>query len=123
MDRKFGLAELTKLTEEVKIGKGDIKTVKVVLAVTGVPNTVVTEAQELITGCHTRCKGLEDSVAKTVTEDAKDEAKTKATINAIKATRQNTKETNARKVTQATRQSVTENTEIARLEKILKNFA
>ncbi len=123
MDRKFGLAEFGKLADEINVGKGDIRTIKVVLAVTGVPNTVVPEVQELIAGVTAKAKALETDVTKILEEDAKDEVKTKATINQIKATRQATKETNARKVAQATRQTSTENAERVRLEKILKKFA
>ena len=45
---KFGIREFEKLSEEVKIGKSDVKTVQIVLTIVGVPNTVVVEAENLI---------------------------------------------------------------------------
>ena len=56
MEVKFGLSEFEALEKEIPIRKGTAKTIKLILAVTKVPNTVLEEGNKLIALAQTRLK-------------------------------------------------------------------
>jgi hypothetical protein len=121
--QKFGLVELEKLTQELRCGNTEIRTVKVVLAVTGIPNTIAQEAQDVINRRKADCDTLQKTVANTLVADKKHEEETKRNIAQIKRARQTAKESHANTVTAALHQHTAHTSEIATLEKILAKFA
>ena len=123
MISKFGLEELQKLADEVSVGGNEVQTVKVVLAITGIPNTVVSEAQEVITSYTSKIKTLESDSANVRTADAKDEDETHIAIETAKNQRRLHKSTNSDELHMLRISRKTTAHDITRLEKILKKFA
>ncbi len=123
MIEKFGLEELSKLAEEVSVGGNEVQTVKVVLAITGIPNTVVVEAQEIISESNDRIKTLESDSANVRTADAQDENDTHIAIEKAKKVRILHKNTHSDKLSTLRRSRKDTAHDIARLERILKKFA
>ncbi len=123
MIEKFGLEELSKLADEVSVGGNEVQTVKVVLAITGIPNTVVAEAQEIIAESNSKIKTLESDSANVRTADAQDEEATHITIENAKSLRKRHKSTNSDELHTLRGNRKTTAQDITRLEKILKKFA
>ncbi len=120
---KFGLQELGKLTEEVKVKKNDIKTVKVVLAVTGIENTVAKEAQTILDRC---CQGSEecDCTIKAIqAEDKLSEQSTNDAIAKLHQERRDTAEANMGRIIAHNQNRARLDGERKRVEKILKLFS
>ncbi len=120
---KFGLEELSKLAKEVSIGGNEVQTVKVVLAITGIPNTVVSEAKEVISSFGDKIKTLESDSANVRTADARDEDETHIAIEQAKSLRKLHRSTNSDELHMLRISRKTTVYDIARLEKILKKFA
>lgn len=120
---KFGLAELEKYEAEVGFKKGDVRTIKGVCAIVDLPVTVVPEAKDMIATVNKDVIDAQNTIVKIEIDEAKAEQALKDNIAKMKNEREITKATNKMEV--KTQKSVqgTFNSEVARLEKLLKNFS
>jgi len=121
--KKFGLAELERYTSEIGFKNGDVRTIKGVLAIVGIPNVVIDEAQEAIATVNRKLGGLINLKAAIEKSDAEDEAKTKEEILKLQSDRQDRKKANKAQIAEASTGTKVESGEIKRLEAILKKFS
>jgi len=94
-----------------------------VCAIVDLPLTVVPEVQEVIAACNKDIVASERQIAKIRTEDAKSDEETKQGIARLKAERESTKRKNEQAITTSKVSTGNSNGEIARLQKLLKNFS
>jgi len=120
---KFGLKELERYEAKVGFKKSDVWTIKGVCAIVDLPLTVVPEVQEVIAACNKDIVASERQIAKIRTEDAKSDEETKQGIARLKAERESTKRKNEQAITTSKVSTGNSNGEIARLQKLLKNFS
>ena len=120
---KFGLAELERYDMKVGFKKSDVRTIKGVCAIVDLPLTVVPEGQEVIATYNKDIIASEKRIAKIRTEDAQNDEEAKQGIARLKAERDSTKRRNAQAITARTIETGNSNGEIARLQKLLKNFS
>lgn len=120
---KFGLKELERYEAEVGFKKSDVRTIKGVCAIVDLPLTVVPEGQEAIAALNKDVVASERQVAKIKTEDARNDEETKQGIARLKAEREATKRKNEQAINVSKVTAGTTNSEVARLEKLLKKFS
>ncbi len=120
---KFGLAELERYETEVGFKKSDVRTIKGVCAIVDLPVTVVPEVQEIIAACNKDIILTEKRVVKIKAEDNQNDEDTKRDIERLKDARVATKGKNKQAVAVAKSEAGNSNGEVARLEKLLKNFS
>jgi len=120
---KFGLVELERYQDEVGFKNGDVRTIKGVLAIVGITNAVVEEAENAIKVAKDAISKVIWTKEKLVVEDATDEFETKESIARIKADRGTRKSTNKLAIAKASTVKTIEDNDIKRLTDILKKFS
>ena len=120
---KFGLAELERYEAKVGFKKSDVRTIRGVCAIVDLPLTVVPEAEKIIAACNKDIVHSEERVAKIKAEDTKDDEGTKANFVRLKDERKYRKDRNEQSITASKVEASGTAGEIARLQKLLKNFS
>jgi len=120
---KFGLKELERYEAKVGFKKSDVRTIKGVCVIVDLPLTVVPEVSEVIAACNKDVIASEKQIAKIKTDDARNNEETKQGISRLKAERESTKRKNEQAITTSKVSTGNSNGEIARLQKLLKNFS
>jgi len=120
---KFGLSELERYEAEVGFKKSDVRTIKGVCAIVDLPLTVVPEVQEIIAARNSDIVSSEKQIALIKDDDAREEEETKNEIARLKSYREVTKNKNKQAISDSKDASCNYDAEIARLNKLLKNFS
>lgn len=120
---KFGLAELEKYEAEVGFKKGDVRTIKGVCAIVDLPVTVVPEVKDVIATINKDVIEAQSKITKIETAEAKAEQVLKDNIAKMKAERETEKAKSKRTIESTKTETKTSNSEVTRLEKLLKNFS
>lgn len=120
---KFGLAELERYAYEVGFKNGDVRTIKGVLAIVGIPNSVIYEAQNAIAVASEKIGGLFRLKETLIKADVEDEAKTKNQVQKLQSERNVRKNVTKAQITNTATGNKAETSEIKRLENILKKFS
>lgn len=123
MASKFGLEELEQLQAQMKVGRKEAKTIKLIGAVTGLPIAVVSDVKEAITSARSAVEGLLHGVEVIEEQDKRDEADTNETVKQLRVARSDRKEGNRRERERMTYERGDNENRVKRLEGILKNFA
>lgn len=121
--KKFGLAELDKYETQVGFKKSDVRTIKGVCAIVDLPMTVVPEAKEVISTLNGDVVAAQNKIAEIETAEAKAEQALKESIAKMKSDRETAKATNKLEINTQKKVQGSFNSEVARLEKLLKNFS
>lgn len=121
--KKFGLDELERYTDEVGFKNGDVRTIKGVLAIVGIPNSVVAEARDAIASADVKIAELQALKTTLEGEDAEDEAKTKGEVARLQADRKARRDDYRVRISAASDNVKPQNSEIKKLETILKKFS
>ena len=123
MIKKFGLVELERYTNEIGFKKGDVRTIKGVLAVVDIPNVIAEEAKEAIAKAKSAIQGLAADVSNLVKLDTEDEAKTKSQVANIQVTRTSRKAVNKAEIANLNVKTSKQFSGITKLENVLKKFS
>ena len=121
--QKFGLKELEDYINSVGFKKGDVRTIKGVLSICNIPNTV---CKEITAACETYLKSIENNrnfVARVAQDEEKAEVTLKETIASLKTVRENQKSEAQAKVMGALVEVNDLTKSIGRLENLLKKFS
>ena len=121
--KKFGLKELESYVDTVGVKRGDVRTIKGVLSIVGIPNTIVSEAESVIGECVSKVEDTNKSIQKIATYEAVADSELKRTISNLKDGRKNEKDSNQVKVIDAVMEVDSIKSEISRLKKLLKKFS
>lgn len=123
MIAKFGLTEFERYISEVGFKKGDVRTIRGILAIVGVPNKIVQEAQTCISVCKETIGKLGAEAVEVKDIDARDEANTQVEINVLKEDRKLRRGDNNNIISAAKAHTNFQNSDVKRLENILKKFS
>lgn len=120
---KFGLNELERFVDEVGFKRSDVRTIRGVCAIVDLPVTVVSEVQEAITHHHEDNTTAESQITTIKADDARNDEDTRESIARLRASRDSSKTQNERAVV-AKRHAIGQtDRDVARLQKLLKNFS
>ncbi len=120
---KFGLAELEKYDSQVGFKKSDVRTIKGVCAIVDLPLTVVPEVKEVISTLNSNVIASQDKIVQIETAEAEAEKSLKETIAKMKSDRETAKATSKLEIETQKKVTGNFNDEVARLQKLLKNFS
>ncbi len=123
ISEKFGLVELQRYVDEVGLKRGDVRTIKGILAVVNIPNMVVEEISEVVGNCQSLVAASEENIAGVKVSDQTDaqllvEEMVRLAVARKARKNANNVAVNGEKVT-ITRQTA----EVRRLTKLLNKFA
>lgn len=75
MITRFGLSELESFYRQTKVGRAEIKTIKLILGVIGLPNKIMEDAKSAVSRRASEIKqNIEDSISVRVSEEASETA-------------------------------------------------
>lgn len=120
---KFGLTELERYMSEVGFKKSDVRTIRGVCSIVGLPLTVVPEAQEIIAVCGKDIVASEKRIVMVEAEDAKSAENYTAQVARLADERKATRNSNLLAISLKRLENRDSNEEIVRLQKLLRPFA
>lgn len=121
--QKFGLKELEDYINSVGFKKGDVRTIKGVLSICNIPNTV---CKEITSACEIYLKSIENNrnfIAKVANDEEDADKKLRETIASLKTAREAQKNESQAQVMSALVEVNDLTKSIGRLEKLLKKFS